>query len=150
MKKITLIGVILALILANSAFARGEKGKIKARQGQMWIIALNMGVLGGMAKGEIDYDADAAQRAADSLAALGQIDQTLLWAAGTDADSIEGTEALPAIWSDGSKFMDIWGNFTAAANEMQAVAGTGQDALGPMLGKLGATCKACHSDYRTP
>ena len=33
---------------------------VKARQAHMNLYAFNIGVLGGMAKGEIDYDADVA------------------------------------------------------------------------------------------
>ena len=40
---------------------------VKARQGQFRILAINLGILGGMAKGETEYDAEAAQAAADTI-----------------------------------------------------------------------------------
>ena len=114
----------------------------------MRIIALNLGILGGMAQGKMEYDAGAAQNAADSLVAISGVHQGLLWPEGSDSMSLDNTKALPAIWDANDDFMAKWSDFGTAAAAMQAVAGDGQAALGPAMGQLGGACKACHDDYR--
>jgi cytochrome c556 len=73
-----------------------------------------------------------------------------LWPAGSDNMSIEGTRAEPAIWDNFDDFLSKWDGLGAAAKEMQVAAGTGPEAIGPALGKVGGACKACHDDYRAP
>ncbi|MDK3016264.1 c-type cytochrome [Pseudodonghicola flavimaris] len=145
--KIFAIATATAL-LASTAVAQDFSAPLKARQGQFRIIALNLGILGGMAQGKIAYDADAAQRAADSLAAVSQIDPAPLWPEDSDNEMTEGTRALPAIWTDHDGFLDKWATFGTAAAGMQSVAANGQEALGPAMGPLGASCKGCHATYR--
>jgi cytochrome c556 len=137
-----------AALIATTAAAQDFSAQLKARQGQFRIIALNLGILGGMAQGKAPYDAGSAQRAADSLVAVSKIDPTPLWPAGSDQGSIEGTRALPTSWSDHAGFLDKWAGFGAAAAQIQTVAANGPEALGSAMGPLGASCKACHSTYR--
>ncbi|WP_323769178.1 cytochrome c [Antarctobacter sp.] len=137
-------------VFAAPAFAQDLPQPVKARQGQFNIMALNLGVLGGMARGSVDYDAEAAQAAADSLVAVSKISQMAMWPEGSDADSIDGTRALPAIWGNIDDVMAKWADFGTAAEAMAAVAGTGKDAIGPNMGALGGACKACHDTYRAP
>ena len=67
---ILLAGLALAAAttttLAESHVDPAIAGAIKARQAHMQLYAFNLGTLGGMAQGKIDYDADAAS--AESLA----------------------------------------------------------------------------------
>ncbi|MBS0123007.1 c-type cytochrome [Thetidibacter halocola] len=148
--KITLTTLALTTAMATSAVAQELPAEVKARQGQFRIMAINLGILGSMAKGETEYSAEAAQAAADSLVGVSMVNQAPLWPAGTDAMSIDGTRALPAIWENLPDVLDKWSAFGTAAAELQTVAATGQEALGPMLGKLGGACKACHDTYREP
>ncbi len=148
MKK-PLIAAALVAALTTAAAAELPQA-VKARQGQFNVMAINLGILGGMAKGAVEYDAAAAQAAADTLVAVSMINQAPLWPAGTDAMSIEGTRAEPAIWDNIGDVLSKWEAYGAAATAMQAAAGTGREALGPMLGQIGGTCKACHDAYRAP
>jgi cytochrome c556 len=150
MKRSTLAMAAVITLIATNAFAQDFKGQLAARQGQMWVMALNLGALGDMAKGKTAYDADAAQRAADSLAGVAMIDQSSLWPEGSDDMSIDGTRAMAAMWDDGSKAGAMWGAYVEAANNMKAVAGQGADKLGPALGAIGGSCKSCHTEYRAP
>lgn len=141
----------IAVIVALTTTAAAELPQpVKARQGQFNIMALNLGVLGGMARGAVEYDAAAAQAAADSLVAVSTLAQTAMWVPGTDNMTIDGTRAEPAIWDNLGDVISKWEAYGAAAKELQAVASDGQGALGPMLGKIGGTCKACHDSYRAP
>ena len=146
-----LAGVIA--ISAGLAFAGGHGGNpaVKARQSHMQLYAHNLGILGAMAKGEVEYDADAASAAASNLATLATLNQRSYWTPGTSTDELgDETRALPAIWQEGSMAGDIGGKLAEAAQQLAAVAGNGQDAIGPALGPVGQQCQACHEDYRKP
>ncbi|MEJ6388634.1 c-type cytochrome [Gymnodinialimonas ulvae] len=146
----TALAAALAGGLSLGATAGGHGGNpaVDARQGQFQIMALNIGVLGNMARGNTDYDAGAAQAAANNLLTISQLDQQFHWPEGTDNASIEGTRALPAIWEDGSRVLEIWGEFGTGAEGLAAVAGDGLDAMRAALGPVGASCGSCHDDYR--
>ncbi|WPZ32464.1 cytochrome c [Thalassobaculum sp. OXR-137] len=61
----------------------------------------------------------------------------------------EGTDALPAIWSDWAGFEKAAANHLAAVEKLAAVAEAGDAAaLGDQLKATGATCGACHKAYR--
>lgn len=150
MKRLFASALIAAVACGSAATAQDYTGQIKARQGQFRVLAINLGILGGMAKGEVAYDAAAAQAAADSISAVTMINQGPLWPAGSDEMGADGTRAKTSIWEDNADFATKWGNLGAAAAELKAAAGTGQAAIGPMLGKVGGACKACHDTHRAP
>ena len=154
MKKHITIGITLASVaFAGAVWAAGHAGNpaVKARKAHMQLYAFNLGVLGGMAKGEIDYDADTAQGAANNLAALSTLNQRRYWPPGTSMDELgDETEALPAIWQEGSKAGEIGGQLAEAAANLAAVAGDGQEALGAAMGPVGGACGTCHKGYRKP
>jgi cytochrome c556 len=139
-----------AIALPVIATAQDVEDAVAARQGQFKIMALNLGILGGMARGQVDYDAEAAQTAADNLVAISMLSQGAFWPAGSDTFSVEGTRAMPAIWDNLDDVLSKWDAYGEAATALQAVASDGQGALGPALGQLGGTCKACHDAYREP
>ncbi|MFY9237472.1 MAG: cytochrome c [Roseovarius sp.] len=115
-----------ALGCATAALAQDDfTAQLKARQGQFRIMAINLGILGGMAQGKMDYDAVAAQAAADTLVAVSMIQQGPMWPAGTDNMAIDGTRAQPTIWEQNDDFLAKWGDFGAAAKAMQAAVGGG-------------------------
>ncbi|MEM1077299.1 MAG: cytochrome c [Pseudomonadota bacterium] len=130
--------------------AQSFENQLKARQGQFRLIALNIGVLGGMARGKVPYNAETAQAAADNLVAVASLHQGALWPEGSDNMSIDGTRAMPSIWEDNADFLSKWQDVATAAGGLAAVASNGQAALGPALGPLGATCKSCHEAHRAP
>lgn len=150
MKKIVTVLAAAAMLSGGSVFAQEYKNQIKARQGAMWVIALNLGTLGGMAKGEIEYDAEAASAAAKSIHGVSMIDIAALFPEGSDGGMNDGTTAKETIFSDTAGFEEKWAALGMAAEKAAAEAGNGKEALGPILAGLGGTCKACHQDYRIP
>lgn len=141
----------LAGAVATTAMAQdGPSAPQKARVGQMYIIAINLGVLGGMAKGEVAYDPVQAQAAANSIAAITLINQEPLWPEGSDEFSTGHGRALPEIWDKLPDFQMKWGAFAQAAAAMQAAAGQGPQAIGGAMRDLGGSCQACHKAYRKP
>lgn len=144
-----------SLVVASTALAiaggHGGNPAVKARQAHMQLYAHNLGILGGMAKGEVEYNADAATAAANNLASLSTLSQRTYWAPGTSTAELgEETRALPAIWEEGSKAGEIGGQLAEAAAALAAVAGDGQAALGPAMGGVGQACGACHKAYQQP
>ena len=97
-----------------------------------------------------DNSASWQSTAADTLVAVSMIQQGPHWPAGSSEMDIEGTRAKAEIWDNLPDVLDKWSKFGEAAKVMQAAAGEGQAALGPALGTVGGTCKACHDDYRVP
>ena len=150
MKKTFLTLALATAVAATGALAQDTNQAVKARQGQFNILAINLGILGGMARGEVAYDADTAKAAADSIGAVSMVTQVPHWPEGTDSMTVDGTRALPAIWENLPDVLDKWAALGTAAGELQTAAATGQEAIGPALGALGGTCKACHDAYRQP
>ena len=156
MKKLIVIlaaGATLALPVATAVYSAAHSNPfsahIAARQGQMNIQSFNIGVLGGMARGNTEYDADAAQTAADNLAALAMMDGRALWPEGSDNAALgDATRALPAIWEDMGAFGAEWQAYGEAVSGMQEAAGGGLEALQAAMGPLGSSCGSCHEDFR--
>lgn len=146
-----LVTTALLAATASVSFAGGHDGNpaVKARQAHMQLYSHNLGILGAMAKGEMDYDADAAMGAANNLAALSTLNQSTYWPQGTsNAELGDATRALPAIWESGSRAGEIAGELAEATAALAAVAGDGQEALGPALGPVGSACGECHKLHR--
>lgn len=144
---------LLAALAAPVALAESHADKaalaaVKARQAHMQLYAHNLGVLGGMARGNAEYDAGAAQAAAANLAALSQLNQMSYWMPGTSNAELEETRALPAIWEDGSDIGAKSQGLVEAAMQMEAAAGEGLESLQGAMQALGGACGACHKVYR--
>lgn len=124
---------------------------VKARKAHMDLSAFNIGILGAMAKGEIPYDANVAESAAQNLAALSRLDESQYWIPGSDIEALgkDHTGALPSLWSD-NKFQDHVKNLQDATDAMVKVAGQGLDQLRGQMGPLGKACGGCHEDHRAP
>lgn len=152
MKKI-LAGLTLATIAFTGSVSAQDAPfakEIKARQGIMVYRALNIGVLGAMAKGEAEYNAEAAQKAADALVASGKLDVSMLYVPGSSNAENPASTLKPEVFTEdvgiGAKAAD----FNAAAEAMQAAAGGGLDGLKAAMGPLGKSCGGCHEVARIP
>lgn len=155
MTKLSKITTTFALIAGLAAPALAQDAKmienaIGARKAQMQLYGFNLGILGGMAKGDIAYDATVAQGAADSLAALTRLDASQMWPAGSDSGSASGTRAKAEMWGDMPGVIEKAMAMQAAADAMVAAAGQGQAAIGGAIGGVGGACGACHKAYRGP
>ena len=146
--------VIAAAALAAvpvSAFAQDVEKSVAARQAQMKLYAFYIGQLGAMAKGAVDYDAEAAGKAAASLNALAGLDGSKMWPpASSNAELGDATRALPAIWSTYPAVVEKSKEFKSAAAAMADAAGGGLEALQGAMGPLGKSCGGCHEDFRQP
>ncbi len=133
--------IVAPLVFAGAAVAhQGATGVVKARMDGMGTVQSAMKVVGGMARGRIEFDADAAQAAlADMAEAARQIPELF-----EEKDLSDPSEALSGIW-------DNWDDFTAKADALAVAADVtvaDLDALRAAMGPIGNSCSACHQDYR--
>ena len=143
--------LLVGISLAGTLFAGDDPllNAIKARQGEMQLRSFNVGPLFGMAKGEIDYDAEMAKKLAGNLKLLLDLDNGRAWAQGSDNENYAGkTTALPKIWTTYPEIADYGKKYVMAVNELVAVAGDGRDALKSKIGAVGKSCKGCHDEFR--
>ena len=148
------LSIAVAIGLAGvsvATFAKGPyDGAIGARQGMFQLFSFNSGILGDMAKEDMEYDADIAMEAAANLEAASHLGQSQFWPEGSDSES-EGNatnRALPAIWEDMPDFMEKMEALKTASAEMSMVAGDGLESLQGAMSDVGGTCKSCHDNYR--
>ena len=143
------LATLVVVLTALPAAADPIDDSIKQRRAYFTLLGANIGPLGAMAKGEMEYDATQAQLHADNLGQMaGYNPLPHLPQGSSNADRAGKTRALPAIWSNLDGFKAKFTDFSNAVANIKAEAGKGREALGPAVGKLGGTCKACHDDYR--
>ena len=145
------LAVFLGLTLAFSALAAGDPNEkaIKARQAVMTLQSWYAGPLFGMAKGDVDYDADMAAANAAHLNMMANVDGGAMWPQGTDNGAYAGkTRALPEIWTTWPAVGEKDQALKDAAAALAEVAGDGLDALRSKIGAVGKACKGCHDDFR--
>lgn len=144
----TILGPVALGVMMALPVTADENPAIEQRQGQFKLYVHNFGLMGGMAQGRMDYDADMAQIAANNLFHLTRHGQSRLWPEGTDSMSVDGTRASPAIWDDLDDFVSKFTTLQDAVEALQAVAGHGLDEMRAGFGPVGQACQACHEVYR--
>lgn len=140
---VAVIGALAALPAA-AQFAKPEDA-IKYRQSALSVMATHFGRVGAMANGRVPFDAKVAAENAEIATMMSK----LPYVAFIDGSDKGNTKAKPEIWTERDKF-------NAAATKMQeemaklnAAAKSGNlDAIKAAVGATGASCKACHDNYR--
>ena len=136
--------LIAGLCLSGAAQAESHMDEkalnaaVTARQSTMKLYAFNLGILGTMAKGQAEYNAEAATAAASNLVKLSSQDQMAYWPQGSDNASIENMDDVGAANA----------KLEEAAVAMEAAAGTDLASLQGAMGGLGGACGGCHKSYR--
>lgn len=137
-----------ALLITTSAIAEeyAFKKQLKARQSFMQVYAYNLGLLGAMAKGGAEYDAEIANSAA-------KMENSPMLSAGSGADDdglADKTRAKAEIWSSFPEVGEKHKNLTTALTNMAEQAGIRLDAVKANMGTVGDGCKGCHENIRVP
>ncbi|SPJ22842.1 c-type cytochrome [Palleronia abyssalis] len=145
---LSVAAILAGTVLVQAQDADEVPAVVEARHGIMYNFSYSLSTLGDMAKGEVEYDAELAQAAADRLVTMSDINQTGLWPEGTSSEEIEASRALPAIWENMDDFLSGFGDLHEASMAMAEVAGDGQSALGAQMQGIGRSCGGCHEDYR--
>ena len=145
-KFLTLASVLLATLAmpAQAQFAKPDDA-IKYRKASFTVLGAHFGRLAAMASGRAPYDAKLAADNADVIAAVAK----LPWAAFGEGTDKGDTRAKQEIWTETAKFKDAADKNQAELAKVVAAAKTGSlDALKAAVGPAGASCKACHDNFR--
>jgi cytochrome c556 len=148
MKRLSLLALAFAGIAtalpAAAQFAKPEDA-VKYRKAAFTVMAAHFSRVGAMVQGRVPFDAAAAQANME----IATMTSKLPFAAFGPGTDVGDTRAKPNIWSDNAKFV-------AAANKMQEEMGKlntaaksgNLDQIKAAFGPVGASCKACHDDFR--
>lgn len=117
------------------------------RQSLLQLVRSNMGPLGAMAKGNIPMNAEVIGTNSERIEFLAGMMHDY-FALDTTAYTVD-TDAKDSIWKNHEDFSQKIDNMVTAAAELNAlVKADKQDDFRKGIGALGATCKACHDDYK--
>ncbi len=153
MKKLIAITAVACLGAAGIWAEEAEDpfaDAVEMRHGLMLQMATDLGVMGDMAKGKTEYDAEAASKAAANVAAIASVLSMAQFPAGSENGKAEDSFALPQIWSNSDDFLTKIADLNAAAGAMKTAAVENVDALKAGMGGLAGACSACHKEYRQP
>ncbi|MFY8094348.1 MAG: c-type cytochrome [Niveispirillum sp.] len=143
-------GIIAATSLTGfvvTAQAQDPTAVIDARKAELKKAGGGMKAIGAFLK-------EGTGTVADVQAAAATINATAKafpdwWPAGT-AIGVAKSDAKPEIWTNMADFKAKTAAFqTEAAALVSVAAGGDKAAIGAQLGKVGATCKACHDAYKS-
>lgn len=140
--RLVVLPAALAVIASVATAHRGvEDPEVMARMNLMEEVAAAFAPLSAMAKGERAFDAEVAARAARTLSTGAAMTPALFRSPADDPKS----EAKRVIWDD---FPDFEAKSAAMGAAADAFAPTTLAELRADLPTLGATCLACHQNYR--
>jgi len=148
--RLAAVATVFSVLALGAAHADERlEDVVKARQGFYKLVSHNAGMLFGMAKGDVEYDAGAARTAADNLVTLTRLDLGTVYPAGTSKEEMPGkTRALKKIWDTYPAIIEKSKAWKAAIADMATAAGDGLDALRAKAGPLGDSCGGCHDNFR--
>lgn len=140
-------GNVAAAELTQASSMKHAKAATNYRQAMFTLVRSNMGPLGGMAKGVLPYDESVMMTNAVRLEQLADM-MTDYLSVDTRSFKIK-TGAKDAIWEN---FSDVESKVmalkTAAQGLQEAVASGDESTYQGAIGKIGASCKSCHDDYK--
>ena len=144
------MSLILAAVVAAAAlpaaaqFAKPEDA-VKYRKAALTVIGAHFSRVGAMASGRVPFDAKVAAENVEVVAELAK----LPWSAFGEGTDKGETRAKPEIWKEAGKFKEAADKFQAETVKLQAAAKTGNlDAIKTAFAATGASCKACHDNFR--
>lgn len=153
MKKMLISLVLVATLVTPLVYAKEASSEKQAntavdfRKAVLQLVRSNMGPLGGMAKGQIDYDSDVIKTNALRIQQL-----SLMMGDYFELDTRKfpvKTNALDIIWEEMDDFKSKTQDLVDAATNLQKVAlAKDEDNYRKAIGALGATCKACHDKFK--
>lgn len=153
MKLRTSLAAVLAVTLSNIALAQQAQPPkpetlIKWRQSVYQVLAWNSSRIKANVEG--NFNRDEVIRAANSTAALASSGLGALYAPGTEqGKGWRETSVKPELFSDGKRAGELAAAFSKEAGELARIAATGdQAAVKAQFGKLQASCKNCHDDFK--
>ena len=149
MKKI--VAALVLAGLASGAMAQQTlkpEEMIKFRKAGYSFMSWNMGKIKANLDGTFNKDQVAAS--ANAVSGIANSGLGALFGSGTDHEvGGEKTRVKPELFQQPDKVRELAMNLGKEASELARVAATGDKAaVQAQFGKTGATCKACHDDFR--
>lgn len=142
MKKLALAAILAVSTMGISMANTDSEAVIDYRQAAFTVAGWNMGILGGMLKGEVEYSPEAA------VAAATRINEMAKAVGATFIDgAYEGSNASPKIAEERADFDTKLAAFITESGTMVSAAGD-KATMAAQMGKLGGTCKSCHDAYK--
>ena len=137
----------LAVEVKSAMSAKHAKAATQYRQSIFQLVKSNMGPLGGMAKGALPFDESVMQTNAVRLEQLASMMADYL-SVDTREYNVD-TGAKDAIWENFSDVETKIAALNTAAQGLQTAVEAGdKSAYRNAIGKIGASCKSCHDDYK--
>lgn len=138
---------ITALVIGFVPFAIASDDAAEQRHERMEAVGDAVGPLGGMLKGEVDFDAAVAM---SSLLSMKEA-TTGFGELFPEGSFVEGKKrASKAVWTNRADFDQKLANYDQALDAAIEANPQTLDALKPVMQDLFGTCKGCHEDYRQP
>lgn len=142
-KSFTLAAIIS--VTALSVAPVSAQDAIAERQQAMKSVGGAMRVVGGMARGQVDFDAAAALEAFETMNEVaGRYGSLFPEGSETGGE----TEAKDTIWSDRAGFEAEIAKFESATAAAVAAAPQDMDSFRAAFGPVGQSCGSCHEVYR--
>jgi cytochrome c556 len=143
MKFRTVVSAAAVVCLGWASIAIAQDNPVTKREQMMKQVGGAMGALGGIAKGEKPYDAEAVRTALTTISADMKAfpDQ---FPAGSEANSA----AAPAIWENMEDFTAKSMKLASDADTILAAMPADQAGVQEAVKTLGANCGTCHQTYR--
>ena len=139
--------VAAALVVVPAAgFAQDARvaQQVKLRQAAFTVLGAQMSQMGAMAAGRAPYDAKAFRLAAERAAFMATIVPDLF-----PTGSVGG-KVKDELWQNSADFQKLMSDMKSKTAALSAAAAKGEsfDALKPLFGAAGGSCKACHDKYK--
>ena len=148
MKSKLLLALLAASLTGTVAAQVKPEDAIKFRQSGYGFMAWNMARIKANVEGT--YNKDEVLKAATAIQAIANSGMGALYLPGTDKGTgWEKTRVKPEFFTNKEGVTKVAVAFNKEANEMAKVAAAGDAAATKeQFGKLAATCKACHDDFK--
>lgn len=134
-------------VIAAELTEKQAKSAVEYRQSVFQLLKSNIGPLGAMAKGKAPIDEAVIAKNALRLEQLGLMISDY-FVADTRNNNISH-KSSDAIWENQADFNEKAANLAKAAKALQVIVANKDTAnYRKGIGAVGATCKACHDDYK--
>jgi len=148
MKRLALAAAVLAV--SGSLYSAGAAAQfakpddaIKYRQSAFTVLTTHMGRLGAMARGDVPFDAAAAQASARVV----EVVSHLPWDAFPPGSNTGAAKIKGDPWKDAAAFTKLQGDLKAQTAKLPAAVAT-LDGLKAQVGATSRVCRECHESFR--
>jgi len=148
MKRLALAAAVLAVsgslysAGASAQFAKPDDA-IKYRQSAFTVLTTHMGRPGAMARGDVPFDAAAAQASARVV----EVVSHLPWDAFPPGSNTGAAKIKGDPWKDAAAFTKLQGDLKAQTAKLPAAVAT-LDGLKAQVGATSRVCRECHESFR--